>query len=140
LGRNCALDKSRACHSLWPVSHHSHSRSHRHPGRDQGRPVWQRYALPAVLLLVIGACTLDYGGGILVMAVLLAAAGYVAFSSLIHLTWAAGRDAAKVFNFLRAEAGRADLERTLWQSHRARYEQRQLARVRQIRDGHRTAH
>ncbi len=84
------------------------------------------YALLIVVVLaelarfsVVLQCLLLGAGGVLMLVVVALAAGYLL---------------AKTVNFFRAEAGRAELERAMWLSHRSCYEDRLQDKVRQIRN------
>jgi hypothetical protein len=55
--------------------------------------------------------------------------------ALLWLLASAGRAAARAVNFLRAAAGRAELEQAMWRAHQRHHHERVLARVRLLQSG-----
>jgi hypothetical protein len=135
--RKSRLDKTTRAASLARMGRESHHPKPLPRRRDLIRAIRRlRVAALTGYTLLAAFMLAQFGGtpGRLLVAV---AGGALLLLGLLWLLASAGRSAARTVNFLRAAAGRAELEQAMWRAHQRRHHEHMLARVRLLQSGQR---
>jgi hypothetical protein len=134
--------KSRLDKSALPPSLALMGRSTHHPKplprrRDLIRAIRRLRAAALTGYVLLAAIVLSQFGGRPGRTLVIVAGGALLLLGSLWLLASAGRSAARTVNFLRAAAGRAELEQAMWRAHQRRHHEHVLARVRLLQSGQR---